>query len=58
MTMEGIRLSTINRTLNGDKARRVLGYRPQVGIEEGIERGVKWWLENRKMEKENAKTQI
>lgn len=25
MTMEGIRLSTINRTLNGDKPKRVLG---------------------------------
>lgn len=58
MTMEGIRLSTINRTLNGDKAMRVLGYRPQVSIEEGIERGVKWWLKNRKMMKENVKMQI
>ena len=57
MTREGIRLSTINRTLNGAKAKRVLGYQPQVSIEEGTKRGVTWWLKNRKM-MENVKTQI
>ena len=46
MTKEGIRLSTINRTLNGEKARRVLGYRPRVSMDEGIERSVEWFVDN------------
>lgn len=45
MTVEGCRLSTIHRTLNVDKAKKVLGYRPAVSLDEGIERGVRWWLE-------------
>lgn len=44
VTIEAIRLSTINRTLNIDKAKRVLGYKPRVSIEEGIEKAVQWWL--------------
>ncbi|MCJ1243929.1 hypothetical protein MMC30_001126 [Trapelia coarctata] len=51
MTREGIRFSTITRTLNGDKAKRVLGYRPRVTMDEGIERGVKWFVDNRPKEK-------
>lgn len=45
-TREGIRFSTLERTLNGEKARRVLGYKPRVGMQEGIERGVRWFKEN------------
>ena len=45
MTVEGCRLSTIHRTLNVGKAKRVLGYRPRVSLNEGIERGVRWWLD-------------
>ncbi|KAL4767122.1 hypothetical protein BDW60DRAFT_200703 [Aspergillus nidulans var. acristatus] len=45
-TREGIRFSTLERTLNGEKARRVLGYQPRVGMQEGIERGVRWFREN------------
>ncbi|KAL3431900.1 hypothetical protein BDV09DRAFT_175208 [Aspergillus tetrazonus] len=45
-TREGIRFSTLERTLNGEKARRVLGYQPRVGMQEGIERGVRWFKEN------------
>ncbi len=45
MTLEGCRLSTIHRTLNSEKAKRVLGYRPAVSLDEGIDRGVRWWLE-------------
>ena len=41
VTTEGVRFSTMIRTMNGEKARRVLGYRPAVGMQEGIERGVK-----------------
>lgn len=40
MTREGIRYSTLTRTLNGEKAKRVLGYRPRVGMEEAIVRSV------------------
>lgn len=41
MTRDGIRFSTITRTISGDKAMRVLGYQPRVSVQEGIERGVK-----------------
>ena len=44
MTVEATRLSTIHRTMSVEKAKRVLGYRPAVSLEEGIERGAKWWL--------------
>lgn len=51
MTRGGIRFSTITRTLNGEKVKRVLGYRPRVSMDEGIERGVKWFVDNRQREK-------
>lgn len=46
MTREGIRFSTMTRTLNGEKAVRVLGYHPRVSMQEGIERSVKWFLDH------------
>ncbi|KAL2871045.1 uncharacterized protein BJX67DRAFT_389842 [Aspergillus lucknowensis] len=46
MTREGIRFSTLIRTLNINKAKRVLGYRPTVGMQEGIERSVRWFMEH------------
>ncbi|KAI9367180.1 NAD(P)-binding protein [Aspergillus egyptiacus] len=46
MTAEGIRFSTLVRTLNGEKAERVLGYRAEVGMKEAIERSVRWFVEN------------
>ncbi|KAL4919577.1 hypothetical protein BDW62DRAFT_209552 [Aspergillus aurantiobrunneus] len=46
MTREGIRFSTLIRTLNTGKAKRVLGYRPKVGMQEGLERSVRWFMEN------------
>jgi sterol-4alpha-carboxylate 3-dehydrogenase (decarboxylating) len=49
MTVEGIRYSTIHRTLNVEKAKRVLGYKPRVELDEGIRRGAEWWKENRKV---------
>jgi sterol-4alpha-carboxylate 3-dehydrogenase (decarboxylating) len=45
MTVEGIRFSTITRTFKIDKIKQRLGYRPQVSMQEAIERGVKWYLE-------------
>jgi len=50
MTREGIRFSTINRTLNGAKAKRVLRYRPKVSMDEGIERSVRWYVERGRKE--------
>ncbi|KAL4881213.1 hypothetical protein BJY04DRAFT_189346 [Aspergillus karnatakaensis] len=46
MTRNGIRYSTLIRTQNVSKAKRVLGYKPKVGMQEGLERSVKWFLEN------------
>lgn len=50
MTREVVRLSVINRTLNGDKAKRLLGYRPSVSLDEGLQRGVKWFMSHEKSE--------
>lgn len=40
VTAEGVRMSTIHRTVNGAKARRLLKYRPMVSVDDGIKRGV------------------
>lgn len=45
---EGIRFSTLIRTLNIDKAKRVLGYRPKVNMQEGIQTSVRWFMEQAK----------
>ncbi|KAJ0422485.1 hypothetical protein BJY00DRAFT_280245 [Aspergillus carlsbadensis] len=45
MTREGIRFSTLIRTLNMGKAKRVLGYQPKIGMQEGLERSVRWFME-------------
>jgi sterol-4alpha-carboxylate 3-dehydrogenase (decarboxylating) len=38
MTKFRVQFSCVNRSFNIEKARRVLGYEPQVGLEEGIKR--------------------
>ncbi|KAM0786452.1 hypothetical protein ACM66B_001914 [Microbotryomycetes sp. NB124-2] len=38
--------STVSRYYNIEKARRILGYEPIVGLQEGINRAVKWYKEN------------
>jgi nucleoside-diphosphate-sugar epimerase len=43
--VERDRLRPFRGTLNVDKARRLLGYEPQVGLEEGLERYVAWYRE-------------
>ncbi|KAI7973758.1 hypothetical protein EIK77_001821 [Talaromyces pinophilus] len=48
MTREGIRFSTLIRTLNIDKAKRVLGYRPKVNMQEGIQTSVRWFMKQAK----------
>ena len=37
----------VRRRASIDKARRMLGYEPKIGIKEGIKRTVDWFLENR-----------
>ncbi|KII88242.1 hypothetical protein PLICRDRAFT_91995 [Plicaturopsis crispa FD-325 SS-3] len=38
-----VQFSCATRWHNIEKARRVLGYEPEVGVEEGIRRTVAWW---------------
>ncbi|GAA5974446.1 hypothetical protein JCM11641_003219 [Rhodosporidiobolus odoratus] len=46
LTRGKIVYSTVNRFYNVEKARRILGYEPVVGLEEGIKRAVAWYKEN------------
>ncbi|BGP41286.1 erg26, C-3 sterol dehydrogenase [Rhodotorula kratochvilovae] len=46
MTRGKIVYSTVDRYYNIEKARRILGYEPIVGVEEGIKRAVAWYKEN------------
>ncbi|KAL4866294.1 hypothetical protein BDV12DRAFT_173197 [Aspergillus spectabilis] len=46
MTRAGIRYSTLIRTHDISKAKRVLGYRPKVSMQDGLERSVRWFMEN------------
>lgn len=41
-----VKYTTMQRTLDITKAKARLGYRPQVGMQEGIERSAKWFLES------------
>ena len=47
MSLEAIQLSTINRTMSVEKAKTLLGYRPTTSLDEGIRRGVKWYMDNK-----------
>ncbi|KAI5481891.1 C-3 sterol dehydrogenase [Pseudohyphozyma bogoriensis] len=46
LTRGKVMYSTVHRYYNIEKARRVLGYEPIVGLQEGIKRGVAWYKEN------------
>lgn len=54
ITWEAVRLTTITRTLNGDRFQRVTGYKPRVSISEGLRIAGKWFVEEQR--KENAKS--
>ncbi|KAH8909220.1 sterol-4-alpha-carboxylate 3-dehydrogenase [Coniochaeta sp. PMI_546] len=41
-----VKYCTMNRWYNISKAKERLGYRPKVDWEEGVRRGVKWFLDN------------
>ncbi|KAF5369441.1 hypothetical protein D9758_002522 [Tetrapyrgos nigripes] len=43
LTRYRVTYSCVNRWYNIEKARRVLGYEPQVGLQEGARRMVDWW---------------
>ncbi|KAF8513454.1 C-3 sterol dehydrogenase [Gautieria morchelliformis] len=42
-TQERVTYMCASRYYNIEKARRVLGYEPDVGLAEGIQRSVEWW---------------
>lgn len=44
----GVGFSTITRTYRIDKAKQRLGYRPEVGLQEGIKRAVRSYVETKK----------
>lgn len=50
ITREAVRLTTITRTLNGDRFQRVTGYKPRVSIGEGLRIAGKWFVEEQKRE--------
>lgn len=56
ITREAVHLSTITRTLKCDKAKRVLGYQPRVGVYEGLEESSKWFVEEAKRTEGAKKT--
>ncbi|KAF2444072.1 NAD(P)-binding protein [Karstenula rhodostoma CBS 690.94] len=41
-----VKYTTMQRTLDISKAKKRLGYRPQVGMQEGVKRSAKWFLES------------
>ena len=58
MTLEVVKLSVIHRTLNVEKAKKLLGYRPSVTLDEGLQRGVKWYLDQQRCEEEGPKNNM
>ncbi|KAE8445509.1 hypothetical protein EG329_013399 [Mollisiaceae sp. DMI_Dod_QoI] len=49
LTRHGVRYSTLTRTLNIEKAKRRLGYKPIYSMQEGVERSVAWYRDNGKL---------
>ncbi|KAK7751098.1 erg26, C-3 sterol dehydrogenase [Diatrype stigma] len=56
VTREAIRLTTITRTLNGEKAKRVLGYKPKVSMRDGLAKAGKWFIEEDARARDTKKT--
>lgn len=50
ITREAVHLTTITRTLNCERAKRVLGYSPKISIQDGLERAGSWFVEEAKQE--------
>ena len=51
---QAVQYSCMWRSFNIDKAKRRLGYRPIVGLEDGIGRGVRWILDQRAKERKET----
>ncbi|KAK3389259.1 hypothetical protein B0H63DRAFT_463284 [Podospora didyma] len=45
ITAEAVYLVSHHRTLNGDKAKRVLGYQPKVSMQEGLDIAGRWFVD-------------
>lgn len=54
VTREAVHLTTITRTLNGDRFRRVTEYQPKVSIQEGLEIAGKWFVEEHQRNQEHG----
>jgi len=48
LTRYGVKYSCFTRTVSCEKAKKRLGYRLAIGMQSGIERSVKWFLESKK----------
>ncbi len=57
LTRKKVIYSSLTRYYNIDKAKNVLGYEPQVGVEEGVERTVKWFKERDDQRRPEKKSQ-
>jgi sterol-4alpha-carboxylate 3-dehydrogenase (decarboxylating) len=55
ITREAVHLSTITRTLKCDKAKRILGYKPRIGVYEGLEQCSKWFVKEAKKTEQSKK---
>jgi sterol-4alpha-carboxylate 3-dehydrogenase (decarboxylating) len=52
LTRRQVRYSSMTRYYDISKAKKLLGYAPIVGLQEGIERAVGWFMEEAKKEEE------
>ena len=43
MTRQTVKYSTMNRWFSCEKLKNRCGYEPKVGVEEGLERTVRWF---------------
>ena len=48
ITMQMVRFSCVTRYMSCEKAKRRLGYKPLVSLDEGVERAAMWWKEDQK----------
>lgn len=48
LTRRQVRYSSMTRYYDCGKAKKRLGYAPLVGLQEGIERSVAWWEDEKK----------
>lgn len=55
ITREAVHLSTITRILKCDKAKRILAYKPKIGVYEGLEECSKWVVEEAKKSEQSKK---